>query len=100
LPKSRVIPQNWTKSSPAIQQLKDYHAEYSVKRINSKRTNNKINKWANEFNTGFSEEAKLANKYMKKCSTSLVKKEMQIKTTLRFHLSTVRMVIIKQTNKQ
>jgi hypothetical protein len=40
----------------------------------------------------------MASKYMKKCSTSLVIKEMQIKTILRFHLTAVRMAIIKDNN--
>jgi hypothetical protein len=40
----------------------------------------------------------MASKYMKNCSTSLVLKEMQIKTTLRFHLTPVRMAIIKGNN--
>jgi hypothetical protein len=41
------------------------------------------------------EEVHMASKYMKKCSTPLVIKQMQIKTTLRFHLTPVRMTIIK-----
>jgi hypothetical protein len=46
-----------------------------------------VKKWAHESNREFSkEEVQMASKYMKKCSNSLVIKEMQIKTTLRFHL--------------
>jgi hypothetical protein len=44
------------------------------------------------------EELQMANKYMKKYSTSLEKKEMQIKITQKFHLTPVRMKIIKKTN--
>jgi hypothetical protein len=44
--------------------------------------------WAHELNREFSkEEVEMARKYMKKCSTFLVIKEMQVKTTLRFHLT-------------
>jgi hypothetical protein len=58
-----------------------------------------VKKWANELNRAFSkEEAQRLKKHMKKCSTSLVIKKMQIKTMLRFHLSPVRMAIIKNTN--
>jgi hypothetical protein len=58
-----------------------------------------VKKCAHELNREFSkEELQMVSKYMKKCSTSLSIKEMQIKTTLRFHLRPVRMAIIKGNN--
>jgi hypothetical protein len=58
-----------------------------------------VKKWAHELNKKFSkEEVQMASKYMKKYSNPLVIKEMQIKTTLRFHLTPVRMVRIKGKN--
>jgi hypothetical protein len=58
-----------------------------------------MKKLANELSRAFSkEEVQMAKKHVKKCSTYLAIKEMQIKTMLRFHLTPARMATIKNTN--
>jgi hypothetical protein len=71
-----------------------------LKKLNSQRTNDPMKKWANLLIRSFSKEKckwPKKKKHMKTCTTSLAIKEMQIKTTLRFHIIFVRMAVTKNT---
>ena len=72
-----------------------------LKQIYKKITNKPMQKWVKDMNRHFTkEDIHEANKYIKKWSSSLVIREIQIKTTLKFHLTSVRMAITKNVRRQ
>ena len=93
-------PSEWEKIIPNETTDKDLISKIykQLPQLNTKKINDQIKKWAKELNRRFSKkDIQMANKHVKRCSTTLIIREIQAKTTTRYHLMLFRMAAIQKS---